>query len=56
MQHSEVNFLFQINDGKWHKTIFEVKTEHKHRLPIINVEAFDKGEYKIEAGDVCFMW
>ena len=53
------NFLFQKHDGKWHKTIFEVRTEEKQRLPIINVKPFDTGlkkEYKIEAGDVCFVW
>ena len=51
--------FFQIRDGKWHKTIFEIRTEEKHRLPIINVKPFDTGlkkEYKIEAGDVCFVW
>ena len=46
--------LFQTQDDKWH-VIFEVKTQQKQRLPIINVTPFKK-EFEIEAGDVCFGW
>ena len=54
-----MKIALKVNDGKWHKTIFKIRTEMKQRLPIINVTPFDTGldkEYMIEAGDVCFLW
>ena len=53
-------FFIQLKDNKWHKSVFEVITQQKQRLPIIDVAPFDIGssekEFQIEAGCVCFVW
>ena len=50
----------QNKDGNWHKTVIEIDTRQKHRLPISDVAPFDIGnadqEFKLEIGPVCFAW
>ncbi|WP_395241554.1 hypothetical protein [Salmonella sp. s51933] len=50
----------KIKNNKWYKSVFQLSTQQKQRLPIIDVAPFDIGsngkEFQIEAGPVCFVW
>ena len=49
---------FQIKDGSWRSTTIEVDTPKTHRLPVLDVAAYDIGgtgeEFGLEFGRVCF--
>ena len=57
-----ISFLLpqQNSDGsnKWGKTVLEIDTREKSRLPIVDVSAYDIGgknqDFKIEIGPACF--
>lgn len=50
--------FFQIKDGSWGKTVFEIKTKKTTRLPIMDIGISDIGgedqAFKLEIGRVCF--
>ncbi|RMX56377.1 hypothetical protein pdam_00004425, partial [Pocillopora damicornis] len=47
-----------VKDGKWHHTVLEVDTPKPHRLPIVDIAAYDIGdsgeEFGIEIERLCF--
>ena len=51
-------FNFQKQDGKWHKTIVEIRSNNTARLPIRDVAVYDVGgedeEFGLEFSAVCF--
>ena len=44
--------------GKWEKTVLEIDTRERNRLPIMDVSAYDIGgkeqDFKLEIGPACF--
>lgn len=46
------------SSGKWEKTVLEIDTREKNRLPIVDVSAYDIGgqeqDFKLEIGPACF--
>lgn len=44
--------------SKWEKTVLEIDTREKTRLPIVDVSAYDIGgsgqDFKLEIGPACF--
>ena len=52
-------FLQQSDStGKWEKTVLEIDTRERNRLPIMDVSAYDIGgkdqDFKLEIGPACF--
>lgn len=55
-------FCYVLQDGdtsgKWEKTVLEIDTREKSRLPIVDVSAYDIGgsdqDFKLEIGPACF--
>jgi len=47
-----------VKDGKWHKTVFDVKPKDLEHLPIADVAAYDvahdEEEFGLDVGPVCF--
>lgn len=46
------------SSGKWEKTVLEIDTRERNRLPIVDVSAYDIGgqeqDFKLEIGPACF--
>lgn len=53
------SFYSQIQDGRWHHTLFTFRTQDPQQLPIISVDnlppASSGKQYRLEVGPACFL-
>lgn len=49
----------QIQDGRWHQTLFTFRTQDPQQLPIVGVDnlppASSGKQYRLEVGPACFL-
>lgn len=57
--HVSVPFSSQVQDGRWHQTLFTFRTQDPQQLPIVSVDnlppASSGKQYRLEVGPACFL-